>query len=272
VINFLAGGPGDPVPLWEWGGEADERARARAVFESDVRHASVARQMAGLRRYSVSRAVPRQPALADPQRVPVRIAELWWDSVQAIEDCFNSPSGLADLADAMVRFPPDPVSIPTRMSGPNLCFTEEKDFPVAQPAAFGFHDGMYRTAPILTKLFGFVRVTDLATFDAWYTGRAAQLAHDLPGVRAHVLDSRVPKIIRIGNIVRGDQHSGERVVQLWFDSPEAVDLAADSSAGRELFSGLAKSTEGIDWLAMFSQEIFFSYELDPRVYGADSAE
>jgi uncharacterized protein (TIGR02118 family) len=268
VIKFLAGGPGDPVPLWERG-ETDQRVRARAAFESDVRHATVARQMAGLRRYSVSRAVPRQPALADPQRVPVRIAELWWDSVQAIEDCFNSPSGLADLADAMVRFPSDPVIIPTRMSGPNLCFTQERDFPVAQPAAFGFHDGLFRTAPILTKLFGFVRVTDHGAFDSWYLDRAVPLAYELPGVRAHVLDTRVPETIRIGNIVRGDQHSGDRVVQLWFDSPEAIDGAADSPVGRELFAGLTKNAEGIDWLAMFSQEIFFSYELDPRVYGAD---
>jgi len=129
----------------------------------------------------------------------------------------------------------------------------------------------FRTAPILTKLFGFVRVSDHAAFDSWYAGRAAPLAHDLPGARAHVLDSRVPQTIRIGNIVRGDQHSGDRVVQLWFDSPAAVDEAAGSAAGRELFSGLAKNAEGIDWLAMFSQEIFFSYELDPRLYGADSA-
>jgi EthD domain len=269
VIKFLAGGPGDPVPLWEQGA-ADDASRREIAFASDTRHATVARHMLGLRRYSVSRATARQPGIADPARVPVRIAELWWDTVRDIEVCFNSPSGLADLADAIVRFPDTPVSIPARMSGPNLCFTAETDFPVAHPAAFGFHDGLFRGVPVPTKLYGFVRTDDLAGFDDWYVTTAAALAHDLPGVRCHVLDRRVPETIRIGNLVRGDQHSGDRVVNLWFDDVEAIDAALATPAGRELVAGVTgRAAGGVDWLAMRNQEIFFSRELDRRTYGLD---
>lgn len=266
MIKFLAGGPGDPVPLWEQPG-SDAMSTARLTFESDTRHATIARRMQGLRRYSVSRATATQPQLADPARVPPRIAELWWDSLQAIEDCFNSQSGLADLADAMVRFPASPVSIPDRMSGPNLCFVEGTDFDVAQPAAFRFQDGEFRGRPILTKLYGFVRVSDPEAFDDWYLAEAVPAIRDLANTRGHVLDRLVPQVIRIGNIVRGDQHSGERVVNIWFDDVPSIDAAAATVAGADLFSALAARVASVDWISMLNQEIFFSYDLAPELYG-----
>ena len=112
MIKVMFGGPGDRNLLWEPDPDADPHAAARAAYESDHRHSLVAKQMQGLRRYAINRRFDGQPSFVDCDRVPQRIAELWWDSIQDVEDCFNSPSGLADLGDTSVRLPDVPINFP----------------------------------------------------------------------------------------------------------------------------------------------------------------
>lgn len=88
---------------------------------------------------------------------------------------------------------------------------------------------------------------------------------DLPGVRVHSARPPDGPCYPVRNVTRGDQHSGDRVIQLWFDSSAATSDAAQSLPGKEFFAGLAEQVSGVDWLAMSNQEIFFSRALDRRV-------
>jgi hypothetical protein len=265
VIKVMWGGPGDAEVFWESETTSPEQA-AQEAFQSDTRHSQIARRMQGLRRYAVNRSLPRQPSFVDSSRVPRRIAELWWDTVQDVEDCFNSPSGLADLGDAAVRLPPRPINFPERMSGPNITFLNELPLPVKQPLGLDVHNGHYLGVGLMIKLYGFVTVDNGAAFDEWYVDEGAKLTAELPGLRAHVLEQLVPASIRIGNITRGEQPASDRVLDLWFMSVDDIDRDMASEAGRAFTAAVEARVVGVEWLAMRNQEIFFSYELEESLY------
>jgi hypothetical protein len=265
TVKVMWGGPGDATPAWEVAGD-DPVEEARAAFRSDVRHSRIARQMLGLRRYAVNRRPAAQPSFVDPARVPPRIAELWWDSVEAVEECFNSPSGLADLGDAAVHLPPVPINFPERFSGPNITFLRELPLPVAQPLGLDVHSGGYLGSGLMTKLLGFVRTGDPAAFDGWYVDAAPELVRPLPGVRAHVLETTLEASIHIGNVTRGEQPAADRVIDLWFPDVTAIERDGVTPAGSRYLEEVASHCDGVEWVAMRNQEIFFSYELVEELY------
>ena len=53
-----------------------------------------------------------------------------------------------------------------------------------------------------------------------------------------------------------------RVIELWFDSVEAIDMAFVSRQGKELIEGLQQQGVTLDWVAMRNQELFFSFDAD----------
>ena len=54
----------------------------------------------------------------------------------------------------------------------------------------------------------------------------------------------------------------QRVIELWFDSVEAIDMAFVSRQGKELIEGLQQQGVTLDWVAMRNQELFFSFDAD----------
>ena len=266
MIKVMFGGPGDRNLLWEPDPDADPHAAARAAYESDHRHSLVAKQMQGLRRYAINRRFDGQPSFVDCDRVPQRIAELWWDSIQDVEDCFNSPSGLADLGDTSVRLPDVPINFPRFKAGP-VTFLRAHPLPVADTARFDLDAGAYQAGQLMFKLYGFVHVDQFGPFDEWYRSEGARLVHRMPEVRLHVFETYVDQAIHIGNIEWGKQIAAQRVINLWFDSSDSIERAAASPVGREYLGALASIASSVEWVAMRSQEIFVSIPLRESLYG-----
>ena len=70
---------------------------ARRWVES---HAKMAAQLPGLRGYRINIACGRQPADAGPEPIYDGTAELWWDSIEALEAAFATDLGQRAGADA----------------------------------------------------------------------------------------------------------------------------------------------------------------------------
>jgi uncharacterized protein (TIGR02118 family) len=63
-------------------------------------HVKLSSKMPGLRGYRVNIAIDHQPEGDGVEPPYDGTAELWWDSVQAMEDAFNSPEGKTAGEDA----------------------------------------------------------------------------------------------------------------------------------------------------------------------------
>jgi uncharacterized protein (TIGR02118 family) len=70
---------------------------ARRWVES---HAKMAAQLPGLRGYRINIATDRQPDGTGPEPIYDGTAELWWDSIQAMEAAFATDLGQRAGADA----------------------------------------------------------------------------------------------------------------------------------------------------------------------------
>jgi len=63
-------------------------------------HANMAAQLPGLRGYRINIATDRQPDGAGPEPIYDGTAELWWDSIEAMEAAFATDLGQRAGADA----------------------------------------------------------------------------------------------------------------------------------------------------------------------------
>ncbi len=218
-------------------------------------HTAVAKKMEGVRRYAINRVLLRQPALVE-KRLAHRIAEVWWDSVRAVEECFNSPGGLADLGDGMVHLGMSREALPV------VLFVEEEEFPVSEPVGFNLTTGTYWGRDFLVKLFGFFRLPEDQELGGWYAEEANRIGR-LPGLRKHIYGRVRRETLRIGFTLTwppGGKPAYDRVIELYFDSVEAIDLAFLSPQGKEILGSLNERGFKVDWVAMQNQELFFSQD------------
>lgn len=77
-------------------GLGKEEFARRWVYE----HTKLSSQLPGLRGYRINTAIPQQPAGTGPEPIYDGTAELWWDSIEAMEASFASDIGQAAGADA----------------------------------------------------------------------------------------------------------------------------------------------------------------------------
>jgi len=63
-------------------------------------HTKLARQLPGLRGYRINIATPRQPEGIGPEPIYDGTAELWWESIEAMEAAFATDIGARAGADA----------------------------------------------------------------------------------------------------------------------------------------------------------------------------
>jgi hypothetical protein len=69
--------------------------------------------------------------------------------------------------------------------------------------------------------------------------------------------------VQIGHVITwppGGKPAYERVIELWFDSVEAIDMAFASRQGKDFLDGLQQLGVNPDWVAMRNQELFFSFD------------
>ncbi len=255
-------------------------------------HTRIAKGMEGMRRYAINRTQPRQPLFMGAAQAPThRIAEVWWDDLQAVETCFNSPGGLADLGDGMSNIGVHADSLPV------VLFVEETEYPASEAIGFNLTSGSYLGRDSVVKLFGLVRIPHDApaelpdsppaasenseetaeniqevgqaarahiAFDGWYAQTSARVSQ-LMGLRKQVYGKVSSDTIQIGHTMTwppGGAPAYQRVIELWFDSVEAIDMAFVSRQGKELLEGLQQQGVTLDWVAMRNQELFFSFDAD----------
>lgn len=220
-------------------------------------HTRIAKGMEGMRRYAINRAVRRQPLfIGREQPLTHRIAEVWWDDVKAVEVCFNSPGGLADLGDGVSNIGLKGDTLPV------ILFVEEAEYAVGEAVGFNLTSGTYLGRDFLVKLFGLLRLPEGAELDTWYTQATARLSQ-MMGLRKHVYGTVSPETVQIGRVITwppGGKPAYDRVIELWFDSVEAIDMAFASRQGKELLAGLQQLGVAPDWVAMRTQELFFSFD------------
>ena len=218
-------------------------------------HTRIAKGMEGMRRYAINRALRRQPLFVGAgQPLTHRIAEVWWDDVKAVESCFNSPGGLADLGDGFSNLGIRSESLPV------ILFVEEAEHPVGEAIGFNLTSGTYLGREFLVKLFGLLRLPGEGDFDAWYAEAAFRLGQ-MMGLRKHVYGTVSGEAVKIGHVITwppGGKPAYDRIIELWFDSGEAIDMAFASRQGKELLDGLKQLGVTPDWVAMRNQELFFS--------------
>lgn len=220
-------------------------------------HTRIAKRMEGMRRYAINRALRRQPILTGrAQPLTHRIAEVWWDDLQAVETCFHSPGGLADLGDGLSNLGTKSETLPV------VLLVEESEYPVGEAIGFNLTSGTYLGRDFLVKLFGFVRCSEGVDLDPWYDQAAPRVGQML-GLRKQVYGRVSPATVQIGHVITwppGGTPAYDRVIELWFDSSEAIDMAGASRAGKELLEGLKQLGVAVDWVAMRNQELFFSFD------------
>lgn len=222
-------------------------------------HTRVAKGMEGMRRYAINRALRRQPLVTGTgQPLTHRIAEVWWDSVKAVGVCFNSPGGLADLGDGLSNLGVKSDSLPV------VLFVEETEYPVGEAIGFNLTSGTYLGRGFLVKLFALVRLPEGVDLDAWYEEAAPRIGQML-GLRKHVYGRVSQETVQIGHVITwppGGKPAYDRVIEFWFDSIEAIDMACASRQGKEFLEGLRQLGVAPDWVAMRNQELFFSVAAD----------
>jgi hypothetical protein len=219
-------------------------------------HTRIAKGMEGMRRYAINRASRRQPLfIGKEQPLTHRIAEVWWDDVKAVETCFNSAGGLADLGDGFSNIGIKGDSLPV------ILFVGETEHAVGEAVGFNLTSGTYLGREFLVKLFGLVRLPEETDFDQWYTQAASRLGQ-MMGLRKHVYGVVSKELVKIGHIITwppGGTPVYDRVIELWFDSVEAIDMAFASRQGKEFLEGLKQLGVTPDWVTMRNQELFFSF-------------
>ena len=220
-------------------------------------HTRIAKGMEGMRRYAINRAFRRQPLFVVGREQPLthRIAEVWWDDVKAVEVCFNSPGGLADLGDGFSTLGMRSDSLPV------ILFVAETEHPVGEAIGFNLTSGTYIGRDSLVKLFGLLHLPDAGDFDAWYAEAAFRLGQVM-GLRKHIYGTVSTETVKIGQVITwppGGKPGYDRVIELWFDSVEAIDMAFASRQGKEFLEGLKQLGVTPDWVAMRNQELFFSF-------------
>ncbi len=220
-------------------------------------HTVIAKGMEGIRRYAINRALPRQPVfIRQDTLLTYRVAEVWWDSIRAVETCFNSPGGLADLGDGLSHMGFGGNTLPVTL------FVVEEEFPVSEPVGFNLTSGTYLGRDFLVKFFGFFRLSQETALGDWYTEAAKSISR-LPGLRKHVYGRVSRETIRIGHTITwpsGGKPAYDRVIELYFDSVEAIDMVFLSPQGKGVLEGFTQKGWQTDWVAMRNQELFFSQE------------
>ena len=182
-------------------------------------HTRYGKASQGIVRYVVNRALSTQP----PQchGTVFRVAQEYWNDWDAMESCWNSPSGHATLGDGLANIGLEPGTIPA------IALTSDRRFEVSMPASFSTVGRGYRTRNdgTLIKFLAYGMSAKTDSLAAWYDERFAGLGRDAR-LREHIFGVTVGRTVKIGYLASlpgPAQRSYDWVLELWFDDREAAD-------------------------------------------------
>ena len=175
-------------------------------------HTKYGKASLGIVRYVVNRVLAEQPPIATGE--VYRVAQEYWNDWDALEACWNSPSGHAVLGDGLVNIGLDPATIPA------IALTQDVQLEVARPASFSTVGRGYRgrTDGTIVKFLAYGMSGD-AGIANWYRSQFADLGQD-PRLREHVFGTALGRTLKIGylsSLPGPSQKSYDWLLELWFD-------------------------------------------------------
>ena len=219
-------------------------------------HTDVAKHCQDLTHYTVNRAFADQPSQshepADHGKL-FRIAQLWWDTPEKLQESFNSYSGSAVRGDAFLN-----VSLEAAVH-PSVAFTEDTQFEVRKPAVWSMFQRGYvgNSEGTIVKVLGYGLSDDRDIAD-WYAKTYAGLGED-ERVRTHIFGKGINRKLPIGleATLPGDaQVSWDWMVELWFDSSDEARGFIDSEPFASAWSDLAERSGDTLLSVLRGQEMF----------------
>jgi hypothetical protein len=219
-------------------------------------HSVMARYMEGFRRYAVNRRLRRPPAALDGPPVAHHMSENWWDSVAAMERCFNQWGGLADFGDTVTLHGADNVE---------MMFMRDEQLGV--PTYRGMDLGSARdgVVPTGSKVFALLTPEVDAAFEAWLCAKRATVTA-LPGLTRSAVGRAVDEFCQLGWPARRlvfpqRRPPYSRSLEMWFADSDAVAAAFESPQGEALLTSFGDAGLTPRWAVMNNQDVFFSYDI-----------
>jgi hypothetical protein len=226
-------------------------------------HTRYGKASLGIIRYAVNRVLETETAPATG--AVYRVAQEYWNNWEALEACWNSPSGHAVLGDGLVNIGLDPSTIP------GVALTTDRQFEVAQPANFSTFSRGYRHREdgTIIKFMAFGCNREEGDVGAWYRERFSSLGQDL-AVREHIFGTSVGKKVQIGylsTLPGPTQIAYDWVLELWFDDVPAAKNFLHSESFAPMWSALTGRSHHIVAALFRGQEMLVS--IDPVAHRED---
>jgi hypothetical protein len=214
-----------------------------------------------LRSFRISRALQPQPeslqAITGLSVPPVfRFSEGYWESFEQIQECYQSPNGLAALADGMLnavpRIPPTALSV---------LLAEEEELPSRGRIAFDIFRGRF-IDPRPVKLFVFVKLSrgNAAEFDQEYR-RVSRPIEVLEDVGPHVISRTRPYRLPLGKARQWPPENAEhyeRVLEYYFSSVDGLSRFLTGEPFRQVMALARSVADSFLPIAAELQHVFFS--------------
>ena len=184
-------------------------------------HTQIAKKMPGIVRYVTYKSIVETGMDFFPRPQFRRWTEIWWESMESLQEAIPSPQREATLKD---NFLPDGSSKFSYFKSATIGEGADILNPERQPV----DDAPLRGKPAVKGLFIFNYAPDLSLEESedWYLGQHTQIAKRMPGLTNYVtyksLDSS------------NDPEPGFlRLTELWWEDPESAKAGFNSKEGIE---------------------------------------
>lgn len=226
-------------------------------------HTRYGKASLGIVRYTVNRVL--DTPISPTSGAVYRVAQEYWNDWEALEACWNSPSGHAVLGDGLVNIGLDPATIP------GVALTMDHQFDVACPANFSTFARGYRSRKdgTIIKFLAYGKNRGDDEVGSWYQERFSALGQD-QRVREHIFGTSVGKQVQIGYLTTlpgPTQISYDWVLELWFDDAPDATAFLHSAGFMPMWSALNERSHSVVAALFRGQEMLVS--MDPVVHRDD---
>jgi hypothetical protein len=233
-------------------------AESEAYYQNQ--HVTVGMRQENLQGFRINRGLYPQPQViaklnGSPLPPVFRLPEGYWETWEAIQECYRSPNGMAALADGMLNARPILPDQPR-----SVLFLSEEEMSGSQQPYFDIFNGRY-VDPRPVKLFVIVRAKpgrseefDSAYADVWpLLARSSELGR-------HVVSRGLDQTLHLGKSTQWPPvgaEAFERVLEYYFRSEADLNAFLLTDGFNQLVAMLNDVAESTLYVATEPQEVFF---------------